>query len=179
MNILIILSRELRAILVVPKKILVRGMLLGLLVAFLAIQSFVCVELWRLNLTPSAAVSWDFYIQFLLFTLILANGISFLPVISSSYLLTLVLYHQAKRQKLTATQSVLKGALVGAATGITICIVGWFTFDYRGGNFPLFLIRTFFVTLIAAVSAGWAAKDLASYISRSNVNHNDGTIVGV
>lgn len=179
MNTLINILRRLRAILIVPRNLVLRGIILGLMVAFIAVQSFICIELWRLNLTPSAAVSWDFYIQFLLFILILANGISFLPVISSSYLLTLVLYHQAKYQKLTATQSAIEGALVGAATGITICIVGWFTFDYRGGNFPLFLIRTFFVTLIAAASAGWAAKDLASYISRSNATHNDGTIVGV
>ncbi len=177
MNPLIILLRQLRAILVVPKNILLRGIELGLIVAFLAVQSFVCIELWRLNLIPSATVSRDFYIQFLLFTLILTNGVSFLPVITSSYLLTLVLYHQAKHKKLTATQSALEGALVGAATGILICIVGWFILNSRG-DFRLFLIRTCFVTLIAAVSAGWAAKDLASHISRSNVNHNDGTIIG-
>lgn len=162
MNTSVIFLRQLWAILVVPKNLLLRGILSGLIVGFLSIQLFVCVELWRLDLIQLGSLKLV-YIQFLLFTFILTNGVSILPIVSSSYLLTLVLYYQAKHQRLTSIQSAFEGAIVGAATGVTICIIGWFIINGRG-DFRLFLIRAFWVTIIATISAGWMAKNLAHHI---------------
>ncbi|MEW5873308.1 MAG: hypothetical protein AB1894_28875 [Chloroflexota bacterium] len=128
-----------------------RGGLLALVAACIGSTLFTLVD----------QVQYLYQIEYTVMKLLFACLFSALPAMLGGGFLAYWLHRDALRGHLSTKMAVLKGAVIGAVTGLGLCLAGWILMHGRG-SWDLFLWRTFKVTVIATLASSWTAWKLAA-----------------
>jgi hypothetical protein len=143
------------------KNIQMQGIKFGMLSAIAGCAVFVIIEQTRLIL--KFGFSGKTEIEFAILLFFFGSVLTTIPTMIGSSMLSLFLFNETCKNKLTLSKAIRIGAAIGVATSLGISLLGAVLINGRG-SLSVYLFHTAEIVIIASFSGGWTGKRLADYI---------------